>query len=385
MAAAMGITTNVPASMYDSVLMWPIVYFWKTCGIFLVDLSYNHFQLWFSVIVFASGVLNIAITPWSVCMLDGWCEDALSTTYRRLYTRMMACTSLMSRVAVVYKVRECLAEYKRREDEYEHNWPLSEPHRRRFRAYASSLATMCLVLIVPTNLMRLYLLYNYEEFGNSMVLLFFFNVYLQNWSMCCMETHFAVLCFTIYLKFRSVNDELATIRTDVMVSNRYPAALRSVTGHRAEGCRCISCPRIHQFTFDSCTNDHDCCDDEKAAPSRSQRITISAPSSVLQDRPLETVVEMLRVRHSLIRESVDQLNNMFGVQLALSLITLCVMTLFDIYNKAFHVSGSISRSKFIYSWILQYMFRFSVIIITAHHATQEASILYRYKQKLRRD
>lgn len=97
-------------------------------------------------------------------------------------------------------------------------------------------------------------------------------------------------------------------------------------------------------------------------------------ASVLQDprgRPLETVVEMLRVRHGLTRESVERLNNMFGGQLALSLIALSVMVLFDIYNEAFHKNGTVSRSNFIYGWLLQYIFRFLVIVITAHSTTQE--------------
>jgi len=89
---------------------------------------------------------------------------------------------------------------------------------------------------------------------------------------------------------------------------------------------------------------------------------------------METAVEELRLRHGLTRESVEQLNNMFGGQLALSLIALCIMILFDIYNEAFHVSGSNSRSKFIFCWILQYLFRFFVIVITAHSTTQEVRV-----------
>lgn len=347
MAAAAGLATGAAPDVYDSVLMWPIVYFWKICGVFLVDLSYNRFEKWFSVVVLASGVLNIAITPWSVCLVDGWCEDALSTTYRRLYTRLVACTSLTSRAVVVYKIRQHLADYKRLDNGYERSWPMSARYQRCFRAFASSVVTACLILTVPMNLLRLYLLNRYEEYSDPMLLLFFFNVYLQNWSMCCMETHFALLCYAAYLRFKGVNDELSAVRADVMVSNRYPVALRSTRR-----------------------------DDGDEPPSTA---AAAARMSVLQDpsgRPLETVIEVLRVRHGLTRESVDQLKNMFGSQLALSLITLCIMTLFDIYNEAFHVSGTISRSKFSYGWMLQYVFRFFVIIITAHNASQEVNVLH---------
>ncbi|XP_022165388.1 uncharacterized protein LOC111030276 [Myzus persicae] len=320
-------------------LMWPTACFWGVCGVFTLDMTYNRFDRWFSASVLASGVLNMAITPWSVCVLDGWCDDHLSTTYLRLYTRLVAFTCLLSRATIVYKVRGHLTGFRGREEVYEQSWPTSGARRRRYRAYASSVVAAYLALVVPINLTRLYLLYQYEEYGDSMLLLFFFNMYLQNWSMCCLETHFVLLCFGVYLKFRAINDELSAVRSDVMVSNRYPVALRT------------SSPAL-----------------------------VAPATSVLLDprgRPMETAVEELRLRHGLTRESVEQLNNMFGGQLALSLITLCVMILFDIYNEAFHVGGSYTRSKFIFGWILQYMFRFFVIVITAHSTTQEG-----YKTKV---
>ncbi|XP_060842147.1 uncharacterized protein LOC132922583 [Rhopalosiphum padi] len=319
-------------------LMWPTACFWNVCGVFTVDMTYNRFERWFSAWVLASGVMNMVITPWSVCVLDGWCDDHLSTTYRRLYTRLVAFTCLVSRATIVYKAYRHLAGFKGQEYEYERRWPISGSHRHQYRLYASYVVVGYLAIVLPVNLLRLYLLYRYEEFGDSKLLLFFFNMYSQNWSMCCMETHFAILCFGVYLKFRAINDELSAVRSDVMVSNRYPMALRSSSS------------------------------------------TASAVTSVLQDprgRPMETAVEELRVRHRLTRESIEQLNNMFGGQLALSLITLCVMMLFDIYNEAFRVGTTVSRSKFIFGWILQYLFRFFVIVITAHSTTQEG-----YKTKV---
>ncbi|XP_025201128.1 uncharacterized protein LOC112598749 [Melanaphis sacchari] len=321
-------------------LMWPTTCFWSLCGVFTVDMAYNRFDKWFSAWMLVSSVLNIAITPWSVCVLDGWCDDQLSSTYRRLYTRLVACTCLVSRAVIVYKVYRHLAGFRDRELEYERSWPISRPRRRQYRAYASYVVAGYLVLVVPINLLRLYLLYVFEEFGDAKLLLFFFNMYTQNWSLCCMETHYAILCFGIYLKFRAINDELSAVRSDVMVSNRYPTVLRL---------------------------------------SSSTAFTATA-ASALQDprgRPLETVVEELRVRHRLTRESVEQLNSMFGAQLALSLIILSVMILFDIYNEAFRVGTTISRSKFIFGWLLQYLYRFFVIVITAHSTTQEG-----YKTKV---
>lgn len=363
---------------YGVPLVWPMAYYWKTFGVFLVDLSYNRFEPWFTAAVVATAVLNVAITPWSVCALDGDCNDALSTTFRRLYTRMMACTSVMSRASVVYKARRHLVDYRRREDAYESSWPLSGSRRREFRAYASAVVTTCLVIMVPANLMWLYRLYGLSR-GNFTLIVFFLNVYVQNWSMCCMETQFALLCFAAYLKFRSINDELSAVRADVMADNRYPVALRparpTTTAQRSTKCWQRRWWWWLHWRLCSSRNGRDsrnhggrpsvACEQPHAAAS-----VLSDPSG----RPLETVVETLRVRHGLARDSVVQLNDMFGGQLTLSLIVLCTMTLFDIYNEMFHARNTISRSEFIYSWMLQYVFRFSVIIITAHNTTQEVTI-----------
>lgn len=359
------------------VPVWPVKYFWNTCGVLTADMSYNSFDMWFSVALFASGVLNIAITPWSVCMVDGWCDDAMSTTYRRLYTRMIACSSLMSRISVVYKVRRYMTDYMRREKAYLHKWPPPEPYWRWFWAYASLITVVCLTLIVPLNLTQLYLLYMYETHGSVSLLLFFFNVYLQNCSMCCIETHFAVLCYALYLKFRKINDELSAIRVDVMVNNRYPVALRPSA---AVSCRCPwpwSRWRPHDGSELAADKPTAGGGKRNATPTAMGKPTPVAVRSVQCDpsgRPLEAVIGALRTRHALVREAVDQLNDMFGVQLTLSLVALYLMILFDVYNETFYVSGTIGRSKFSYGWMVQYVFRFFLIILTAHYTTQEVTM-----------
>uniref|UniRef100_A0A2S2R4N9 Gustatory receptor n=1 Tax=Sipha flava TaxID=143950 RepID=A0A2S2R4N9_9HEMI len=391
------------AAAGTGALTWPVTAFWNACGVFLADLSYNRFSPWFSAVLLASGVLNIVITPWSLCALDGWCEDVMSTTYRQLYTRLVAFTSLMSRASIMYKVYRHMAEYRWRQEGYERKWPLSGVCWRQNLAYATFVVTTCLMLMIPINMLRLYLFYMYEVNNDNMLLLFFFNMYLQNWSMCCMETHFALLCFRVYLHLRSINDELLAVRTDIMVSNRYPVALRSMRPSAMSRCR--RSWRRRRFAADEDHYHHrrhqhhdyhhqhhraggdDHCDvggrrgGEPVANSVKRGAV--ANLSFLQDPlgcPLETTIEMLRVRHGLMRESIDYLNNIFGCQLTLSLVALCVMMLFDIYNEAFHAGGSTggigSPSRFIYFWVLQYMFRFFVIIMTAHSTTQEG-----YKSK----
>ncbi|XP_050532054.1 uncharacterized protein LOC126900407 isoform X4 [Daktulosphaira vitifoliae] len=84
-------------------------------------------------------------------------------------------------------------------------------------------------------------------------------------------------------------------------------------------------------------------------------------------------LEILRIRHGFIRIAINDLNNLFDIQLGLSLCVLSVMILFNMYNENFHASGTVTRSKLIfYGWLFQSVFRFVLINIIAHYTIQEA-------------
>ncbi|XP_050429422.1 uncharacterized protein LOC126838775 isoform X1 [Adelges cooleyi] len=315
-------------------LMCLISSYWKLCGMFSIQLDYNRSQIVFTLLVLITCLLSIAITPWSICMLDGWCDDEMSTALRRLYTRVLACTSLLSRLTLTYKVKRNLTKYKERSDAYEESWPISDDYLKRFRTYSYLMITL-MAIIFPINFMRLYLMYKYEpESDVTYLIVFFLCAYIQNWSMCCMETHFLLLCFSVHLKLCDINQALEILKTKIMINNRYPIVLRST---RAT----VLCQR---------TSTERCIDNLQIA----------------------YTAEQLRTRHAFARDAISDLNNLFGIQLGLSLCALSVMTLFDIYNESFHMSGTLSRSKLIYGWLLQYILRYILITITAHYTTKEA-------------
>jgi len=91
---------------------------------------------------------------------------------------------------------------------------------------------------------------------------------------------------------------------------------------------------------------------------------------------LADAVEQLKIRHRLIREAVDELNHAFAVPLFMSLCNLCVMATFDIYYQVMNVFVQHTSNRsvvYVYLWITQYMFRFFIIVWTAHGMMKQAS------------
>jgi len=95
-----------------------------------------------------------------------------------------------------------------------------------------------------------------------------------------------------------------------------------------------------------------------------------------REQSIANAVEVIRIRHQLIRNALSVLVDLFGLPMGLSLFTLGVMTLFDIYYQVSDVMGANSRLMiFIYMWLLQYTIRFSTIVVTAHYTTKQVSLV----------
>ncbi|XP_050535005.1 gustatory and odorant receptor 22-like, partial [Daktulosphaira vitifoliae] len=83
-------------------------------------------------------------------------------------------------------------------------------------------------------------------------------------------------------------------------------------------------------------------------------------------------IERLRIRHQFIRTAVSNLNNLYSVQLGLSICVLCAMMLFDIYSETFRENDTSKSFIFVYGWSIQYSFRFVTIVLIAHVTTKQA-------------
>ncbi|KAL5234058.1 hypothetical protein ACI65C_001468 [Semiaphis heraclei] len=162
----------------------------------------------------------------------------------------------------------------------------------------------------------------------------------ENMSMYCVETHFTVLCFILYQKFVGINKDLMALKIDTVVRNKYPFKLRA-----REKCG----KNINNIDYN-----------------RDILQTLAAGHS------MANFVEQIKVKHRLAREAVKNLNDFFGVQLGLSMCSLCLFSMFDLY---YHIRGIMNPTKsniLIYGWILQYSVRFGSITILAHLTSKQA-------------
>jgi len=87
-----------------------------------------------------------------------------------------------------------------------------------------------------------------------------------------------------------------------------------------------------------------------------------------ESHPIANTVEILRIKHWLTRQAVSILNDLFGIQMGLSVFLLWVSALFDIYYEIYHNSPS---KVLVYGWLLQYTSRLFMIVLVAHYTTKQ--------------
>lgn len=91
--------------------------------------------------------------------------------------------------------------------------------------------------------------------------------------------------------------------------------------------------------------------------------------------PLDNSIDLLKMRHQFVCDSVSGLNELYNIQLGISLSVLFLMSLIDIYDV---VSKEVTTTKtylLFYGWLAQYLFRFSFIVLTTQATSKQVSQL----------
>lgn len=309
-------------TMFDQLSKWS-VFVWNVFSV--VSTDHSEWQLIYSAVLMACCAYIIYVTPQVVCALEGNCDNSFRSLLKGMFARVVAAVGLTSRLVLIVKGNGLLAGYKRTVDEFHARAPMTRAEARSLRAFSFAVVLCSVLLVVPVNALRLWLLWNVAK----STLACFALAYTTNFSMFCIETHFTVLCFVLYQKFAGINGDLIALRADTLARNKYPAVSRA--RHDARVPR--RCPAAGQ--------------------------------------PVSDFVEKLKARHRLGRDAVDNLNNVFGVHLALSLCSLIVYAMFDLY---YHILGLWNPSKsmtLVYGWIFQYFFRFATVTTVAHMTTKQ--------------
>lgn len=277
-----------------------------------------------------SCVYNFLVTPKIICMLEGGCDSALSTVIKGLFARVVASTCFASRLSILLKGKNQLITYKKNIDLFHTLTPMDHSETERLKKISSLVVLLCILLTTPFNVLRISSLIR----TNVAIPCFFLLMYIQNISMCFIESHFIFLCFVLYQKFAAINQDLMALKVDTILRNKYPFT-----------------SQIEEKFGESKNNDN-----------HSKEILHYLTAAC----PMTSCIEQLKIKHRFLRESVRNLNDLFGVHLGLSMCSLCLYAMFDLY---YHIMGIINPSKsgvLIYGWILQYTFRFGAVTILAH-------------------
>lgn len=285
-----------------------------------------------SIILVITCVYNYQNAPESVCSLVE-CNNSVTTVVKAMFPRSLAIACLISRVVVVYKNIRDFPTYKKIIENYEQYFPTNTSQKKNHLLFTVTIITTYIVVILPINILRIYLIH--FNLRDSNMLIFHILMYAQNLGICSIEIHFIAHCFGLYQKFQTINKDLAVLKYKTIVANKYPIVLK--TKPRSDGV--IGTGKS--------------IDD--------QRSSAAADTYAIANR-----IELLKMRHQFARDITGKLNGLYGVQLGLSVCVLIIMALFDIYGEVFTTNTKTRSKILIYGWLLQYSFRFCVVVMITH-------------------
>lgn len=323
--------------------MWLVLVFWKLCGIFTIDLSHNKFKNVYSFFLMLTCVYNFTFASEALCKLDHWC-DIFSSTMTGMYTRVLAFVTFLSRLVMMIQSKQEILKYKETIKAFEMYSPTSTTEIKNYKLFSLTVVFLCLIIIIPINVSRLFYLYFYETQQDILLIVYYVFTYIQNLSMCCIETQFATQCFMIYTKFREINKDLKKLQDENTNHAKYPFIMGMSTTVWKDYKNSLQHVRYDKDFYRPRFKSH----------------------------PMANTVELLRIKHWLTRQAVDILNNLFGIQMGLSVFLLWVMALFDIYYELYHNSPT---KILVYGWLLQYSLRLFMIILVAHYTTKQVCVV----------
>lgn len=292
----------------------------------------NNLKIFFSMILLLSGVYCF-VKSLDVMEALSNCDPSTSSLMMSLIPRIITFACTTSKITNMYTNISAI-KYKKKIDEYETNFPVKTKKKRVKTIFIITIISLSVLIILPINLYRIILLHYYCQ-DNTMVI-FFIIFYAQNFSMCMTEIEFIAHCFGLYQQFQSINEDMYVLKSKTIFTNRYPLVLiKSEYNNNQVGSDCNnSSPRIKKY-------------------------------------PLDNNIDLLKMRHQFVCDSVNGLNKLYNIQLGLSLSVLFIMSLVDIYDVVSKESTTTKTYLLFYGWLVQYSFRFSFIVLTTQATSKQ--------------
>ncbi|XP_060880572.1 uncharacterized protein LOC132952314 [Metopolophium dirhodum] len=309
---------------------------------FYFNKSLSSLKLVYFLALATTCVMNLKNASATICSLSE-CKNPVKTEVLAMFSRSIAIACLLCRITIMYKSKSDFPDYVKKVEDYELYFPVNISQKRHIRFIAMAIISSYIVIILPINVLRIYLIYT--NYGKIHTMFFYTMMYVHNWSICTTEIHFIVRCVGLYQKFQSINEEMAALRLKTIAGNRFPVVLRQGERRGHDNALFIGLDTLGS-----------------GSP-----LSVSSNGYQPADR-----VELLRMKHQFVRGTVVELNDLYGIQLGLSICLLFIMTLFDIYGEVSVESNVTKTHVLLYGWLLQYSFRFCVIVLTSHVTTTQA-------------
>lgn len=290
---------------------------------------------------------SIIFPQWSdwVCKTEAKCSKSLISAHiKTIFPRTVAIVCMISRIkTLLYDIKNKYEKYRSKIEEYEIYFPDSTSGTNAYQIFVFLIVATYTVIILPTNMVRVYFVNRDTYDSHSPATIWFVLMYIQNGSICSSELHFMAHCFGLYQKFRLINDDMGTLKSEAVIINRYPLVLqqRSTATKRGRN-------HVRNMAYNGILSP--------------QRVAVNITAST---------IELLRMRHQFVRDVFRDLSDLYGIQLALSLCALFLMTLCVCYGEYFSVNSRAWYSSLFYGWVLQFSFRFCAIVLTAHFTTKQ--------------
>lgn len=311
---------------------WPI-WVWNIFSIFSIDKSWNKWQVTYSILLMISSIFNLHFTSVSTCIMERACDNSFSTFAKGLFLRVVAFNCLISRMVIFFKSRNHLIQYTKTLEKYHVLAPMTDSETEIIKNMSYGLVGSIILLTVPVNIYRMT---DIVAFKSTLTTVSHIFLYVQNFSTNCVESHFSILCFILHQKLVGINRDLMAMKIDTDVRTKYPFAMHAEQYEK----------NIYAIDYST-----------------------EVLHSLADGRPMIDFLESLKLKYKLIREAVNNLNDLFGVQLGLSMCSICIYG-FDLYFFIMNVNVKDYQIQ-IYVWILQYTVRFVTVVILGNSVTQQ--------------
>lgn len=304
---------------------------------FYLNKLQNILRIVFSIILIITCVYNYINVTNIVCSVTV-CNNFRSTFVKSIFYRSIAIACTISRVTIMYKSVSGFPEYEKKIEKYELYFPKNDSKRKCHSLFTISIVCAYFIIIFPVNVWRVHLINH--NLGVVYITVFHTMMYVQNFSICLAEIFYIIRCFELYLQFKLINEGMYMLKSETIIANKYPAVLQNEERNDR-----ITCPESNSGLASLRTNDY--------------------------QLSLSNSIELLRMRHQFVREVFKDLNDLYGIQLGLSLIFIFILMISDIYSELTIKNSKIRTKILIYAWVTQYCFRFCSIIMTTHITSKE--------------